>query len=179
MVVDRVKDVLLFKDGAFGEIASDPNGVLQGLVAAAIAALAASFWPALFTFFFAPVVGFLAVTVLLIAIAILAGGCSLVARLYSQTVPPPPYTAWLSTLLFATAPIALGIIPFVGHSAGAVYSLILAVVAIQAVGNLPTAPAMVVLVLGSIAPLVLILLVVPVLGAFAGLGGLLGLIGLS
>lgn len=174
--VGRAKNVLRFDSGAFGEISSDPNGLRQGLVVGAVASFAASFWPALLTLVLAPVTALLAVTAQLIAVAILAGTCSLVARLYSARVPP--YRTWLSAFLFAIAPIALGIIPFVGHSAGAMYSVILMVVAIQAVGKLPAAPAMAVFVLGSCAVGVLAWVVMAMLGVTLA-GGLLSLIGLG
>ncbi len=133
-VWERLQDALTLKAAVFKEIGADPNGITQGFVVAAVAGAVGGI-------FTGPL---LAVTIplQLTLVAALAGVSSLVVRLVSQRVPP--YSAWLSAALFATAPSALGIIPMVGLYAAGVYTMILEVVAIRGLAGVSAASALVV-----------------------------------
>ena len=163
--VDRVKDVLSFKEEVFEEIATDPRAMSQGLGVATIAYFVGDIW-----FVFGVL---LSVPLTLISTAILAGIYSLVARLYSKRVLP--YTAWLRVTMFATTPFAFGIVPLVGDFAGWVYFVLLMVVSIRAVANIPLGAAIAVFLIAALVPFVLAAVVAMTVG-LTFLGGLFSLL---
>lgn len=158
----RLRDALTLKAPVFREVGADPNGVTQGFVIAAVAAAVSgiSTGPLLV----------LTIPLQLTLAAALAGVFSLLARLCSQRVPP--YSAWLSAALFATAPSALGIIPLVGPFAGGAYTLTLEVVAIRGLARVSAGLALVVL----LTAVVLVSALLWALGAVVGMTPLRGLL---
>lgn len=158
----RLQDALTLKAAVFKEIGADPKGVTQGFVVATVAAAAGGILTG----------PLLAVTIplQLTLAAAFAGVFSLAARLFSQRVPP--YSAWLSAALFATAPSALGVIPMVGLFAAGVYTMILEVVAIRGLAGVSAGSALVVFLTSVL--LVSALLWALVLGV--GMTPLLGLL---
>ena len=134
---NRVVAVLKLEPGIAEEIGKDPESTKQGLAVAAVANAVAS----LLALPLLPIV----VPVAIGMTAIAAKAYSLIALLFTDDVPP--YSHWLRAMLFASAPGALGIVPFVGTFVGGVYSVVLQVVAIRDLARVPTSTAIVVWVI--------------------------------
>ena len=134
---NRVVAMLKLEPGTAEEIGRDPESTKQGLAVAAVANALAS----LLALPLLPIVVPLAVGMTAIA----AKAYSLIALLFTDDVPP--YSHWLRAMLFASAPGALGIVPFVGTFVGGVYSVVLQIVAIRDLARIPTGTAIVVWVI--------------------------------
>ena len=133
----RVLAMLKLEPGIAEEIGRDPESTKQGLAVAAVANAVAS----LLALPLLPIVVPLAVGMTAIA----AKAYSLIALLFTDDVPP--YSHWLRAMLFASAPGALGIVPFVGTFVGGVYSVFLQIVAIRDLARISTGTAIVVWVI--------------------------------
>lgn len=133
----RVLAMLKLEPGIAEEIGRDPESTKQGLAVAAVANAVAS----LLALPLLPIVVPLAVGMTAIA----AKAYSLIALLFTDDVPP--YSHWLRAMLFASAPGALGIVPFVGTFVGGVYSVVLQIVAIRDLARISTGTAIVVWVI--------------------------------
>lgn len=141
----RVVTMVKLEPGISEEIAGDPQATRQGLIVAAIAFAASSLVMPLFI----P----LALAGGLLGIAIGAGLYCLLSRIFSDQVPG--YVSWFRTLLFASAPSALGIVPLIGGIVGSVWIVILHVVTIRDLARLTTGAAIVVWLFSVILPMVL------------------------
>lgn len=161
--VDRVKGVLRFEPGIFSEIAEDSGATGQACVVFAVAVLLGSLWglPAVLI---AWPLGF-------IGLAIVAGLFQLVARLFAGE--GPTYAGWLRAVLFATAPVALGVIPLLGTMIGAIFNLILQIVAIRDVSGMSTGAAVMTWIIAMAVPLILVFVGIIALGfSILGMFGL-------
>ena len=87
----------------------------------------------------------------------------MIALLFTDDVPP--YSHWLRAMLFASAPGALGIVPFVGSFVGGVYSVVLQVVAIRDLARVPTGTAIVIWVILLLIATVLVAVVLVLFAA--------------
>ena len=134
---NRVVAMLKLEPGIAEEIGRDPESTKQGLAVAAVANAVAS----LLALPLLPIVVPLAVGMTAIA----AKAYSLIALLFTDEVPP--YSHWLRAMLFASAPGAFGIVPFVGTFVGGVYSVVLQIVAIRDLARISTGTAIVVWVI--------------------------------
>ena len=134
---NRVVAVLRLEPGIAEEIGRDPESTKQGLAVAAVANAVAS----LLALPLLPIVVPLAVGMTAIA----AKAYSLIALLFTDEVPP--YSHWLRAMLFASAPGAFGIVPFVGTFVGGVYSVVLQIVAIRDLARISTGTAIMVWVI--------------------------------
>ena len=142
----RVLAMLKLEPGISEEIAADPNGTRQGLIVFVVGNAAASIW-------LLPII-LITVPIGLLVTAIYAGLLCLLSRLFSNDVPP--YPNWFRTLLFTSAPSALGIIPFIGGVVGGIYVLVLQVVAIRDLARITTGAAVVVWLVVVLLPLMLV-----------------------
>lgn len=133
----RVLAMLKLEPGIAEEIGRDPESTKQGLAVAAVANAVASILAL-------PLLPFL-VPLAIGMTAIAAKAYSLIALLFTDDVPP--YSHWLRAMLFASAPGALGIVPFVGTFVGGVYSVVLQIVAIRDLARISTGTAIVVWVI--------------------------------
>ena len=179
---DRVKAVLRFEPGIFMEIAQDNSATGQACGVFALAVLLSCLlglpivllaWPA----------GFL-------GLAIMAGLFMLVSRLFAGSPPAagsaeaddgsedrrelsPSYSGWLRAVLFASAPVAFGIVPFVGTFIGAIYNLILQIIAIRELAGISTAAAVMACIIAILVPGILLAVSIMIFGfsfvAFLGL----------
>ena len=131
---NRVVAMLKLEPGIAEEIGRDPESTKQGLAVAAVANAVAS----LLALPLLPIVVPLAVGMTAIA----AKAYSLIALLFTDEVPP--YSHWLRAMLFASAPGAFGIVPFVGTFVGGVCSVVLQIVAIRDLARISTGTAIVV-----------------------------------
>ena len=133
---NRVVAMVTLKPGISEEIASDPESTKQGLFVAGIATGVALLATLPFMV--------LTIPLAIVGIAATAGVCSLVSRLSSESVPPyAPYAHWLRVFLYASAPGVLGIVPFAGTIAGAIYSTVLVIVAVRDLARVSTGTAIV------------------------------------
>ena len=149
--------MLKLEPGISEEIAADPNGTRQGLIVFVVGNAAASIW-------LLPII-LITVPIGLLVTAIYAGLLCLLSRLFSNDVPP--YPNWFRTLLFTSAPSALGIIPFIGGVVGGIYVLVLQVVAIRDLARITTGAAVVVWLVVVLLPLMLVVAAAMALGAAA------------
>ena len=146
---NRVVAMLKLEPGIAEEIGKDPESTKQGLAVAAVANGVAS----LLALPLLPFVVPLAIGMTAIA----AKAYSVIALLFTDDVPP--YSHWLRAMLFASAPGALGIVPFVGTFVGGVYSIVLQIVAIRELARVPTGTAIVVWVILLLIGVVLVAVV--------------------
>ena len=114
----RVLAMLKLEPGIVQEIASDPRSTKQGLIVLVLAETVSS----LLAFPLIPIF----VPLLFVGIVINAGTLCLTSRLFSKQVPE--YRKWLRALMFATAPLAVGIIPILGSVVGAIYYVVIEIV---------------------------------------------------
>lgn len=180
---DRVKAVLRFEPGIFVAIAEDDSATGQACGVFALAVLLSCLlglplvllaWPA----------GFL-------GIAVMAGLFKLVSSLFASSPPTdgsaepddggedrqklsPSYSGWLRAVLFASAPVALGIVPLVGTFVGAIYNLILQIVAIRELSGISTAAAVITWLIAMLFPAILLIVTILLFGF-----SMLGIFGLN
>ena len=145
-VWSRVLAMLKLEPGISEEIASDPNATKQGLIVLVIASAATSLWM--------PLLIPIALLSALFGVAIAGGLYWLFSRLFSNDVPA--YPNWFRMMLFATAPSALGIVPFLGTLVGAVYTIVLHVVTIRDLARVTTGAAVVTWLVAVLLPMILI-----------------------
>ena len=153
----RVRAMLKLEPGISEEIASDPRSAKQGLIVFAIAAVAGGIW-------FLPLL-LITIPATLVALAVAAGLYWLFSRLFTNEVPA--YANWYRTLLFASAPTTLAIVPILGAVIGNIYMIVLHVIAIRDLARISNGQAIVVLVVTVLLPMLLVLAAVLVVGAAA------------
>ena len=180
---DRVKAVLRFEPGIFLEIAQDNNATGQACGVFALAVL-------LSCLLGLPIV-LLAWPVGFVSLAIMAGPLMLVSSLFTSSPPiegsaepgdgsedrqefSPSYSGWLRAILFASAPVALGIVPFVGTFIGAIYNLILQIIAIRELSGISTAAAVITWLIAMLVPAIVLSVSVMLFGF-----SMLGIFGLN
>ena len=180
---DRVKAVLRFEPGIFMEIAQDNSATGQACGVFALAVLLSCLlglplvllaWPA----------GFL-------GLAIMTGLFMLVSRMFAGgpaadgSAEPddgtedrheltPSYSGWLRAVLFASAPVAFGIVPFVGTFIGAIYNLILQIIAIRELSGISTAAAVITWLIAMLLPTIVLIVSIMLFGF-----SMLGIFGLN
>ena len=160
----RVLAMLRLEPGISVEIASDPNSTMQGLIVFALAFAIASilYWP----------LALITLPGTVTSLAIKAGLFCLFSRLFTGEVPLTrlfadevrPYPQWLRVMFFASAPMALGVIPFIGAIVPSIYSAVLQVVAIRDLARIGPGAAVVVWFIGTILPSLLLSAVYLALG---------------
>ena len=145
---ERVVAMLQFQPGIFNEIASDPRSTGQAVIVFVIAQAAAMLLALPLAALVLPIVfGFSVVFIALFSLA---------SRIFASEVPG--YTHWFRAMLFATAPTALGVIPFVGTLVGGTYGVILQIVAIRDLARITTGRAVVVWLIVASVPLILLIM---------------------
>ena len=165
---ERVKRVFNFETGVYPEVAADGQAAIQAIVVVAVATLFfGSIW-SLFLFF-------ITVPFALAATALSAGLVTFSASLFNKE--SPGFAAWFRALGFAEAPLALGIIPFVGSFIGLVYWIATSVAAIHRVARVPVGVAILVWVLAWLLPLLFLAFLAFLFGGLAIVGSLLGDLG--
>lgn len=143
---DRVKAILRLEQGIFAGIARDQSATPQALVVFLLATSAGSIW----LLFFIPIV----LAVAFVGIAVEALIFMVVSRLFSNTVPK--YDAWLRSFLFASAPNAISILPFVGWLIALFYALVLAVLVVRDLTQVSTVQSVLVVILSAVVPMLLL-----------------------
>ncbi|MDE0621733.1 MAG: hypothetical protein OXH83_08700 [Bryobacterales bacterium] len=180
---DRVKAVLRFEPDIFMEIAQDNSATGQACVVFGVAVLLSCLW----TFPIVPIAwlfGFL-------GIAIMTGLFMLLARMFAGGPPSEgvaeshepredrrddmlPYSGWLRAILFASVPVAFGVVPLVGTFIGAIFSLILEIVAIRELSGISTGAAVMTWLIAVLVPGILLIVSVMLFGFW-----MLGIFGLN
>ena len=170
---DRVKAVLRFEPGIFVEIAQDNSAMGQACGVFAVAVLLSCLW----TLPIVPIAwlfGFL-------GLAIMTGLFMLLARMFAGSPPAdgaadphelredrrddmPPYSGWLRAMLFASAPAAIGVVPLVGTLIGAIFSLILEIVAIRELSGISTGAAVMAWIIAVLVPGILLVVSIMIFG---------------
>ena len=173
-LVERLMAVLTLKPRAFDSIAKNPSTLQSLLVALFGIALVGSVFTA------AAMLTVVYPVVTVVGLAIRASICRFVAGKFLQgqlsAQELPPYWDWIRAQFFATAPLAIGIVPIFGlmQICGAVYSLILEVHAFKDMSGCSTGQAVVILLIS------LVFVVLVGIGAVVFFGaGIWGLIGLG
>lgn len=181
--VNRVKAVLRFEPGIFKEIAQDNTATGQACVVFGLAVLLSCLL-ALPIVLLAWPVGFL-------GLAIMAGLFKLVASMFAGSPPTdglaelddgredrqdrrPPYSGWLRAMLFASAPVAFGIVPLVGTFIGAIFNVILQITAIRDLSGISTPAAVITWLIAMLLPAILLIVSIMLLGF-----SVLGIVGLN
>jgi hypothetical protein len=75
-----------------------------------------------------------------------------------------PYLGWLRAVLFASAPVAFGVVPLVGTLIGAIFSLILEIVAIRELSGISTGAAVMVWIITILVPGILLVVGIMIFG---------------
>ncbi len=170
---NRVTAVLRFEPGIFNEIAQDYKATGQACVVFGVALLLSFFW----TLPIVPVAWLLG----FLGIAIMTGLFMLLARMFAGGPPPdgaedpeglredrrdemPPYSGWLRAILFASAPLAFGLVPLVGTLIGAIFSLILEIVAIRELSGISTGAAVMAWIIAMLVPGILLVVGIMIFG---------------
>lgn len=170
---NRVTAVLRFEPGIFNEIAQDNKATGQACVVFGVAVLLGSLWTL-------PVVP-LAWLFGFLGLAIMTGLFMLLARMFAGGPPPegaadpdgvredrrdemPPYSGWFRAILFASAPVAFGVVPLVGSLIGAIFSLILEIVAIRELSGISTGAAVMVWIIAILVPGILLVVGIMIFG---------------
>ena len=160
-----MKRVFNFETSVYPEVAADGQAAIQAIVVVAAATLFfGSIW-SLFIFF-------ITVPFALAATALSAGLVSFSASLFNKE--SPGFAAWFRALGFAEAPLALGIIPFVGSFVGLVYWIAASVAAIHRVARVPVGVAILIWVLAWLLPLLFLAFLAFLFGGLAIVGSLVG-----
>ena len=176
---DRVKRVLQFDSGIFREVALDNGATGQACIVFTLAIVLGNIWVLPVTVIIWPL-GFA-------GLAMMAGIFLLVSRQFAdggadidqndspehRTDGVPGYSGWLRAILFASAPMAFGVIPLFGTLIGGVFNVILQVVAIRDVARIPTGAAVMSWVIGMLLPAIIVVACVLVFGI--SIFGMLGL----
>ena len=183
---DRVKAVLRFEPGIFKEIAQDSKATGQACVVFGVAVLLSCLW----TLPLVPIAWLFA----FLGLAMMTGLFMLLARMFagsphSDGAPDlnevrehlrddmPPYTGWLRAILFASTPVAFGVVPFVGPLIGAIFSMILEIVAIRELSGISTGAAVMSWIIAMLVPGILFVVSIMVFGfsllAYLGISGFL------
>ena len=163
----RVLGMLSFEPGIVQEIASAPDTFKQGMIVVASAVAIAN------------LIGFIVIPIVFVFVLCGVGVNALVLRLTSRLFSKQAslgYAQWYRALLFTTAPVAIWLIPFIGHAVGVAYQLVLTVVVTRDLAGLTTGRA----VLAVFLPTLVVMGIGLVLVFFAAaalmtmLGGLFG-----
>lgn len=170
---NRVKAVLRFEPGIFMEIAQDNSATGQACGVFALAVLLSCLlglpivllaWPA----------GFLGVV-------IMAGLFMLVSSMFAGSPPSEglaepgdgsedrqdhrlPYSGWLRAVLFASAPVAFGVVPLIGTLIGAIFNVILQIIAIRDLSGISTGAAVMAWIIAMLFPAILLVVGIMVFG---------------
>lgn len=156
----RVVRAVRMEHGVYSEIGSDSAATVQAIVVAGAASLISglsALWPGGERFrFFGWIVG--AAVAATLGLAIGTGILWLISRLFGAT---GTFESLFRGLGFATAPNALGIIPFIGGIAGLIWSIVLAIRAVKETQSVTDGKAVaIVLIPAAIAFVIGILLVI-------------------
>lgn len=167
-VWQRVMRAVRMEQGVFAEIGSDSAATGQAIVVTGGAALVsglAAIWPGGQDFnVFGWIIG--AAVTATVGLAIGVGILFLVSRLFGAT---GSYESLFRAGGFAFAPTALGIVPFIGGIAGAIWSLILAIRAVKETQGVSDGAAVAIVLIPAAIGFVIALILALIVG-FALLG---------
>ena len=164
LLVNRVLRMLKLEPGIFTEIATDPAATGQAAIVYVVAYCVGTATVAPFVNLFFVPIGF----VFQLVVALLF---SLVTRLFSEDVPPFPQ--WFRVMFFASAPAVFGIVPWIGSIVGAVYTIVLMIVATRDLARVSTGSAILCWLFVVLLPaIVFIAVLVTVVGGVIGTLGL-------
>ena len=170
---DRVKAVLRFEPGIFKEIAQDSKATGQACVVFGVAVLLSCLW----TWPIVPIAWLFA----FLGLAMMTGLFMLLARMFAGSPPSdgaadphdlredrrddmPPYSGWLRAILFASTPVAFGVVPLVGTFIGAIFSLILEIIAIRELSGISTGAAVMAWLIAVLVPGILLVVSIMIFG---------------
>jgi hypothetical protein len=157
VILDRVQRAVTLKEGVYAEIGSDQAATGQAIVVAAVAGLISSVTGA--GGFFGRIIGGLIGGV--IGLAIFTGVIFLIGRLFKGQ---GQYVELFRGLGYASAPSALGLIPFLGWIGG-IWSVVLAIRAVKEINKVSDGAAAVTVLI----PVVVIGFLVFILVVLAGI----------
>lgn len=168
-LLERMIAVMAFRQGSFRAIAEAPKTFQSVLVALIGYALVGSFGT-----LFAMLLLIYPVTVLLELVAsgyvsrFVAG--KVVGEVRAESLPP--YGNWVRAYMFTSAPLVLGLVPFLGI-VGVIYQLVLRVFSFRDMSEGTTGEAIVILLGSLVVAFVIGIIAAVIFGA--GLFGILGL----
>lgn len=150
----RVKNVFAFETSVYDDVAAKPV-TFQAIVVIALASVLSGS-------FLTMVLFFVTIPFYLFVTAVNAGLVSIVAKLFSRE--SPEFGAWFRALGFATAPLILGVIPFVGSFIAGTYVIATSIAAIHRVAKIPIGSAILTWLIAWLLPIALIAFLVVSLG---------------
>jgi len=156
VILDRVQRAVTLKEGVYAEIGSDQAATGQAIVVAAVAGLISSVTGA--GGFFGRIIGGIGGV---IGLAIFSGVIFLIGRLFKGQ---GQYVELFRGLGYASAPSALGLIPFLGWIGG-IWSVVLAIRAVKEINKVSDGAAAVTVLI----PVVVIGFLVFILVVLAGI----------
>ena len=162
---NRVKRVFNFETDVYPEVAADGQAALEAIVVIAVSSL-------LFGSIMSMALFFIVIPLSLVQTAISAGLVSMAAKLFNKE--SPGFAPWFRALGFAEAPLALGLIPFVGSFVGLLYWIATDIAAIHRVAQLPVGLAILTWVVAWLIPFVFLMFLVFLFGGLAFLGSVAG-----
>ena len=158
---NRVKRVFNFETDVYPEVAADGQAALEAIVVIAVSSL-------LFGSITSIALFFIVIPLSLVQTAISAGLVSIAAKLFNPE--SPGFAPWFRALGFAEAPLALGLIPFVGSFVGLLYWIATGIAAIHRVARLPVGLAILTWVVAWLIPFVFLMFLVFLFGGLAFVG---------
>ena len=158
---NRVKRVFNFETDVYPEVAADGQAALEAIVVIAVSSL-------LFGSITSMALFFIVIPLSLVQTAISAGLISIAAKLFNPE--SPGFAPWFRALGFAEAPLALGLIPFVGSFVGLLYWIATGIAAIHRVARLPVGLAILTWVVAWLIPFVFLMFLVFLFGGLAFVG---------
>ena len=162
---NRVKRVFNFETDVYPEVAADGQAALEAIVVIAVSSLLFGSIPSMALFF-------IVIPLSLVQTAISAGLVSIAAKLFNPE--SPGFAPWFRALGFAEAPLALGLIPFVGSFVGLLYWIVTGIAAIHRVARLPVGLAILTWVVAWLIPFVFLMFLVFLFGGLAFVGSVAG-----
>ena len=162
---NRVKRVFNFETDVYPEVAADGQAALEAIVVIAVSSL-------LFGSITSMALFFIVIPLSLVQTAISAGLVSIAAKLFNPE--SPGFAPWFRALGFAEAPLALGLIPFVGSFVGLLYWIATGIAAIHRVARLPVGLAILTWVVAWLIPFVFLMFLVFLFGGLAFVGSVAG-----
>ena len=160
-----MKRVFNFETDVYPEVAADGQAALEAIVVIAVSSL-------LFGSIMSMALFFIVIPLSLVQTAISAGLVSMAAKLFNKE--SPGFAPWFRALGFAEAPLALGLIPFVGSFVGLLYWIATDIAAIHRVARLPVGLAILTWVVAWLIPFVFLMFLVFLFGGLAFLGSVAG-----
>ena len=162
---NRVKRVFNFETDVYPEVAADGQAALEAIVVIAVSSL-------LFGSITSMALFFIVIPLSLVQTAVSAGLVSIAAKLFNPE--SPGFAPWFRALGFAEAPLALGLIPFVGSFVGLLYWIATGIAAIHRVARLPVGLAILTWVVAWLIPFVFLMFLVFLFGGLAFVGSVAG-----